>query len=69
MCGLSESLGGLASVEVVDHPTQLICTSDIYLSTNTKDIAGQSATVEGDFQVCRQDVMSPLHLLPGECKL
>ena len=33
---------------VVDRPTQLICISDIYLltcqQTNTKDIAGQSAT-------------------------
>ena len=36
-------------VRLVDRPTQLICISDIYLlicqQTNTKDIAGQSATV------------------------
>ena len=38
------TLGGM----IVDRPTQLICISDIYLficrQTNTKDIAGQSAS-------------------------
>ena len=32
---------------LVDRPTQLICISDLYLcqQTNTKDIAGQSASM------------------------
>ena len=41
-------------MHIVDRPTQLICISDIYLlylficqQTNTKDIAGQSASMHG----------------------
>ena len=33
---------------IVDRPTQLICISDIYLLTNIKDIAGQSANSVSD---------------------
>ena len=39
---------GKVTTHVVDRPTQLICISDIYCQqTNTKDIAGQSATTHG----------------------
>ena len=40
----------VATTDLVDRLTQLICISDIYLlcqQTNTKDIAGQSAKLYG----------------------
>ena len=55
-----------SSAAVVDRPTQLICISDIYLlicqQTNTKDIAGQSASAAAEEGVVSKLVRFLHHL-------
>ena len=45
---------------IVDHPTQLICTSDIYhQQTNANDIAGQSAGLSLDMRLLALNFFAP----------